>query len=101
MTCEAEFIYFLQNCELKKKSTTFFLLFQDREIKLCEQTVDILNKMNPNPAFFIVCGDLVDAMPNEWPQIRESQEKDFFRVFSKLTPDIPLVCVCGNHDVGK
>ena len=57
--------------------------------------------MNPNPAFFIVCGDLVDAMPNEWPQIRESQEKDFFRVFSKLTPDIPLVCVCGNHDVGK
>jgi len=73
----------------------------DREIKLCEQTVDILNKMNPNPAFFIVCGDLVDAMPNEWPQIRESQEKDFFRVFSKLTPDIPLVCVCGNHDVGN
>ena len=79
--------------------TLFF--FQDREIKLCEQTIDILNKMNPKPAFFIVCGDLVDAMPDEWPQIRESQEQDFFRVFSKLTPDIPLVCVCGNHDVGK
>ena len=57
--------------------------------------------MNPTPAFFIVCGDLVDAMPDQWPQIRESQEKDFFRVFSKLSPDIPLVCVCGNHDVGK
>ena len=73
----------------------------DREIELCQQTVDILNRMNPKPAFFIVCGDLVDAFPDQWPQIRASQERDFFQVFSKLTPDIPLVCVCGNHDVGK
>ena len=73
----------------------------DREIELCQQTVDILNRMNPKPAFFIVCGDLVDAFPHEWPQIRASQEEDFFRVFSKLPPDIPLICVCGNHDVGE
>ena len=73
----------------------------DREIELCKQTVDILNRMNPKPAFFIVCGDMVDAFPHEWPEIRASQEEDFFRVFSKLPPDIPLICVCGNHDVGE
>ena len=57
--------------------------------------------MSPKPAFFIVCGDLVDAFPDKWPEIRSAQEKDFFKVFSKLNSDIPLVCVCGNHDVGK
>ena len=58
-------------------------------------------RMSPKPAFFIVCGDLVDAFPDKWPEIRSAQEKDFFKVFSKLNSDIPLVCVCGNHDVGK
>ena len=33
----------------------------DREIELCRQTVDLLNRMKPRPAFFIVCGDLVEA----------------------------------------
>jgi len=73
----------------------------DREIELCSQTVDLLNQMSPKPAFFIVCGDLVDAFPDKWPEIRSAQEKDFFKVFSKLNSDIPLVCVCGNHDVGN
>lgn len=39
--------------------------------------------------------DLVD----EW-EIRQKQEKDFWDIFSKINPDIALVCVCGNHDVG-
>lgn len=72
----------------------------EREIELCRQTVDLLNSMRPKPAFFIICGDLVDAFPDQWPQIRTSQEKDFFNVFSGLDKDIPIVCVCGNHDVG-
>ena len=55
----------------------------------------------PKPKFFIVCGDLVDAMPDQWPEIRARQEEDFFKVYSKLDKDIPLVCVCGNHDVGN
>ena len=63
--------------------------------------VELLNRMSPKPAFFIVCGDLVDAFPDKWPEIRSEQEKDFFKVFSKLNTDIPLLCVCGNHDVGK
>jgi UDP-2,3-diacylglucosamine pyrophosphatase LpxH len=73
----------------------------DREIELCTQTVQLLNSMRPKPAFFIVCGDLVDAFPDQWPQIRTAQEKDFFKVFKDLDKDIPLVCVCGNHDVGN
>ena len=68
---------------------------------LCRQTVNLLNSMSPKPAFFIVCGDLVDAFPDKWPEIRAAQEKDFLKVFKNLDPDIPLVCVCGNHDVGK
>ena len=73
----------------------------DREIELCIKTVKLLNQMNPKPAFFIVGGDLVDAFPDKWPEIQSAQEKDFFKVFAKLDKDIPLVCVCGNHDVGK
>lgn len=73
----------------------------DREVELCRQTVTVLNSMRPKPAFFIVCGDLVDAFPDKWPQLRAAQERDFFNVFKDLDPDIPLVCVCGNHDVGN
>ena len=46
--------------------------------------------MRPRPAFFIICGDLVDAMPNEWPDIRREQEKDFLEIYSELDPEIPL-----------
>ena len=46
--------------------------------------------MRPRPAFFIVCGDLVDAMPNLWPDIRREQEKDFLEIYSELDPEIPL-----------
>ena len=77
--------------------------------------------MRPRPAFFIVCGDLVDAYASLHPDIRcrdirrllgiennkhlhdcirMRQESDFKAVYSELHPSIPLVCVCGNHDVG-
>ena len=32
---------------------------------------------------------------------RLEQEKDFIDVFQELDNEIPLVCVCGNHDVGN
>ena len=73
----------------------------EREIELCRQSVTILNAMRPRPAFFIVCGDLVDAMPDLWPDIRKEQEKDLLKVYSELDDEIPMVCVCGNHDVGN
>ena len=46
--------------------------------------------MRPRPIFFIVCGDLVDAMPDLWPDIRKEQEKDFLNIYRKLDPEIPL-----------
>eukprot|EP00095_Tigriopus_kingsejongensis_P000977 maker-scaffold39_size501901-snap-gene-1.11 protein:Tk00977 transcript:maker-scaffold39_size501901-snap-gene-1.11-mRNA-1 annotation:"purple acid" len=73
----------------------------DQEIELCEQSVTIMNSLRPKPKFFIVCGDLLDAMPDKWPDIRQRQQADFMRVYAKLDRDIPLVCVCGNHDVGN
>jgi len=73
----------------------------DEEIELCKASVEILNGMNPKPAFFIVCGDLVDAFGDKWPEIRQRQEKDFKEIYAKLTPEIPMVCVCGNHDIGN
>lgn len=73
----------------------------DQEVELCRKSVEILNSLQPKPAFFIVCGDLVDAFSDEYPEVRERQEEDFKAVYSKLDPDIPMICVCGNHDVGN
>lgn len=68
------------------------------EIRLCENLVAKLNQMEPKPKFLIICGDLVDAWPNT--EIRRQQVADFKRIFANLNRSIPLVCVCGNHDVG-
>lgn len=35
----------------------------DKEIVLTRQAIAAVNRMNPKPRFFVVCGDLVDAMP--------------------------------------
>ena len=78
------------NCIFFLSSQQYPNVTWEEEIKLCRQTVKILNAMRPRPAFFIVCGDLVDAMPNLWPDIRREQEKDFLEIFSELDPDIPL-----------
>ena len=33
------------------------------EIKLTEQAVQAINKLNPKPKFFVLCGDLIHGMP--------------------------------------
>lgn len=72
----------------------------EKEKVLSKLSVEKLNALNPKPKFFVICGDLCDATPvDEW-EIRQKQEKDFWDIFSKINPDIALVCVCGNHDVG-
>jgi len=70
----------------------------DDEIALCEQLVDVCNRMSPRPLFMIICGDLIDSLPDS--EIGRAQTVDFKRIFAKLNHQIPLVCVCGNHDVG-
>ena len=43
----------------------------------------------------------VDAEPQTHNEVRQAQIKDFLSVYQRLRPEIPLVCVCGNHDVGN
>jgi serine/threonine-protein phosphatase CPPED1 len=45
------------------------------------------------PAFVVICGDLVENAGN----VREIYE--YFRIVSKIDPDIPVYNVPGNHDV--
>ncbi|KAK7073568.1 Serine/threonine-protein phosphatase cpped1 [Halocaridina rubra] len=71
----------------------------EEEIAWSKQLVKDINAMYPKPKFLVVCGDLTDAFPDSHPDLRKRQVKDFKKVFAGL--DIPLVCVCGNHDVGN
>ena len=75
-----------------------------KEIEQAHSAVRCINALRPRPRFVIVCGDLVDAFPNG-PKAdikkHEDQQRDFRKVMSNISEDIPLVCVCGNHDVGN
>eukprot|EP00037_Helgoeca_nana_P009804 m.86040 g.86040 ORF g.86040 m.86040 type:complete len:253 (+) comp19815_c0_seq1:91-849(+) len=69
------------------------------EKEMADLAVGHINRLNP--AFAIVCGDLVNEPPLEDGEKRADQISDFQKTFAKLNPSIPLVCVCGNHDVGN
>lgn len=69
------------------------------EIVWSKQLVADINAMYPRPKFMVICGDLADAFPDTEAEMRERQVVDFKKVFAGL--EIPLVCVCGNHDVGN
>lgn len=86
------------------------------ELEYCEKAVDKINALHPRPKFACVCGDLVDMehtfyanKPNalkqyerdECDRIQDEQNRDFKKVFAKVHPDIALVCLCGNHDIGN
>ncbi|KAL1463212.1 hypothetical protein WDU94_014987 [Cyamophila willieti] len=73
----------------------------DEEIKLSTKLVAQLNAMAPKPRFFVVCGDLTDMFPEVAIDVKNRQITDFKRIFSNLDPEIKLICVCGNHDVGN
>lgn len=70
----------------------------EKEIVLTRKAISAANKLSPKPRFFVVCGDLVNAFP--WEKYNDPQVKDFKKIFTELDPSIPLICVCGNHDVG-
>lgn len=83
-----------------------------KEVELATKAVECVNQLEPKPKFMIICGDMLDAffykqVPNIYERIfteelnpeRDEQFDSFMNVFSKLDPSIPLICVCGNHDV--
>ncbi|CAL4140227.1 unnamed protein product [Meganyctiphanes norvegica] len=70
-----------------------------KEIEWSTQLVADVNGLSPRPKFLVVCGDLMDAWPKTEPEIRKRQMVDFKRIFTGL--EVPLVCVCGNHDIGN
>ncbi|TKC43784.1 hypothetical protein EI555_001469 [Monodon monoceros] len=117
-----------------------------QEIRLTEQAVQAISKLSPKPKFFVLCGDLVHAMPaliqnilnaymekqqprepcdenwdlffrrppqgrenavkvsevdGSWTPWRKEQTEDLQRVLRTVDPEIPLVLVSGNHDVGN
>ncbi|KAM5227733.1 serine/threonine-protein phosphatase CPPED1 [Ctenodactylus gundi] len=70
-----------------------------QEIHLTKQAVCAINKLNPKPKFFVLCGDLIHAMPGTpW---RKEQTEDLQQVLGDLKKEIPLVLVSGNHDLGN
>jgi len=83
------------------------------ELDYARKAVSHINNISPKPKFCICCGDLVDmefsfyAKPGsqftkeQCDKIQDQQNHDFKRVWSQLDPAIPIVCVCGNHDIGN
>lgn len=69
----------------------------EQEAALVQRTVEHINRLRPR--FVIVCGDLTNATP-EHARYR-AQVTQYQKDFSKVDEDIPLVCVCGNHDIGN
>ena len=74
----------------------------DREEAMLRRAIADINRLRP--AFAIVCGDLVNDYPGQdgsESDLRARQTFDFQLACEMVDPTIPLVCVCGNHDVGN
>lgn len=73
-----------------------------REEAMLRRAISEINRLRP--AFAIVCGDLVNDYPcsdGSESELRQRQTFDFQLACESVDPAIPLVCVCGNHDVGN
>eukprot|EP00928_Gymnodinium_smaydae_P049039 TRINITY_DN32878_c0_g1_i1.p1 TRINITY_DN32878_c0_g1~~TRINITY_DN32878_c0_g1_i1.p1 ORF type:complete len:387 (-),score=37.53 TRINITY_DN32878_c0_g1_i1:199-1203(-) len=75
------------------------------ELELMKRAVEEINRLKP--AFVIICGDLIDEWPSDEKgrtadeQRRAEQERDFKYAASLIDAEIPLMCLCGNHDIGN
>lgn len=69
----------------------------DKEVALTQQAVEHINRLRPR--FVIVCGDLTNATPKHARY--DAQVAQYKQDFSAIDSNIPLVCVCGNHDIGN
>ena len=83
------------------------------EIEYSKQAVKHINALKPKPAFVTMCGDLVDMEAEmfigvgdyktreQCNEVQNQQWDDYNKVWSKINSDIPVLCLCGNHDVGN
>ena len=80
------------------------------ELEYSQQAIQAINVLEPRPLFCCVCGDLVDMVASyyaaqlgeeECNRVQDLQNQDWKQTWDDLHPDIALVCVCGNHDVGN
>lgn len=62
----------------------------EQDLQSFEQAVQQINVLNP--AFVLICGDLVNHATDE-------SFADFLRIQAKL--HVPAYCVAGNHDIGS
>jgi hypothetical protein len=85
----------------------------ETELQYSREAILKINAMEPKPLFVSICGDLVDM---EWTfyknsiasfskedcdRIQDQQNQDFKETWALLHDSIPLICLCGNHDVGN
>jgi hypothetical protein len=75
------------------------------EVQHTRRAVTAVNSMRPRPAFVVVCGDLVNAYPfadsKPEPNSNAEQVAHIKQLLDAVDDDIPLVCLCGNHDIGN
>jgi len=82
---------------------------QKKEEEFCRLAVKFINQRSSRVKFVVVCGDHVHNLEGMWSKgdlqggrkKRIQELKAYKSIWSKLDKDIPLVCVCGNHDVGN
>jgi len=80
---------------------------QKKEEDFSRKAVNFINLRKPK--FVVVCGDHTHNLEGMWSKgnlelgrkKRIEELKAYKSIYSKLDEDIPLVCVCGNHDVGN
>ncbi len=88
----------------------------ETELSYCRAAIQKINALEPRPAFVSMCGDIVDMEQSfyynnpkalrsyDLPECERKQRKqfaDFQQVFDEVHEDIAVVCLCGNHDIGK
>ena len=80
------------------------------ELDYSKQAIQTINTLQPRPSFCCVCGDLVDMVAGyyaaehgeaECNRVQDLQNEDWKLTWDEVHPEIALVCICGNHDVGN
>jgi len=82
---------------------------QKKEEEFSRCAVEFINKRKDSIKFVVICGDLTHNLEDFWSKgnvelgrRKRIQELAAFKgIYSQLDSSIPLVCVCGNHDVGN